>query len=154
VTFGTAQSPLPAHHYDDELRQHCETGIRRLAGEGAGVILGRGAAVVLGLSQGFHVRLYGPADRRVAQGAAIEGISEEEARHHLAAADRTRALYVRRLYRADAADPRHYHLMIDSTALPLESVTEVILAALGSAAARGQDPAGRPVPAPRAAARR
>ena len=153
VTFGTAQSPLPSYHYDDELRQHCETGIRQLAGEDAGVILGRGAAVVLGRGRGFHVRLYGPDERRVAQGAAIEGISEDEARKHLAAADRARGLYVRRLYRADGADPRHYHLMLDSTALPLDAVTEVILQALESfPAGAGDASAAEAVPAPRSTA--
>lgn len=147
VSFGTTQSPMPGHHYDDELRRHCETGIRRLAGEDAGVILGRGAAVALGRDCGFHVRLYGPAELRVTQGAAIEGIGAEEARRHLLAADRARDTYVRRLYRADAGDPRHYHLMIDSTALPLEAVTEVILRALESFGRASED--ARPAePAP------
>ena len=96
------------------------------------MILGRGAAVVLGKGRGFHVRLDGPPQARVVQGAAIEGISVDEARRHLEAADRARDTYVRRLYRADPADARHYHLVIDSTALPLEAVTEIILRALSS----------------------
>lgn len=129
---GPTQSPLPSHHHDASLRQHCEEGIRRLADAGAGVILGRGAAVVLGKDRGFHVRLYGPAEARAVQGAAIEAISQEEARSHLAAADRARDAYVRRLYRADPADPRYYHLMIDSTALSLDSVTELILQAVAA----------------------
>ena len=69
------------------------------------------------------------------QGAAIEGISEAEARRHLDAADRARDAYVRRLYRTDPADPRHYHLVIDSTALPLDAVTELILRALSRSSA-------------------
>ena len=48
------------------------------------------------------------------------------------AADRARIAYVRRLYRADPADPRHYHLVIDSTAIPLDTVTEIILRALAA----------------------
>jgi cytidylate kinase len=141
---GPTQSPLPAHHHDASLRQQCEEGIRRLAGAGAGVILGRGAAVVLGKDSGFHVRLYGPPGLRVVQGAAIEGIGQQEAERHLAAADRARDAYVRRLYRADPADPRYYHLMIDSTAIPLDGVVEIILRAVAAFAA--------PVPAPRDAA--
>ena len=129
---GPTQSPPPSSHHDDNLRRHCEEGIWRLANADAGVILGRGAAVVLGKGRGFHVRLDGPPALRVVQGAAIEGISEDEARRHLAAADRTRDAYVRRLYRTDPADPRHYHLVIDSTALPLDAVTEIILRALSS----------------------
>jgi len=129
---GPTQSPRPARDHDEILRGHCEEGIRRLAADGAGVILGRGAAVVLGRDRGFHVRLDGPPGLRVVQGAAIEAVSPDQARRHLEAADRARTAYVRRLYRADPADPRHYHLMIDSTAIPLETVTEMILHALAA----------------------
>ena len=96
------------------------------------MILGRGAAVVLGKDRGFHVRLDGPPGLRVVQGAAVEAISEDLARRHMDAADRARTAYVRRLYRADPADPRHYHLVIDSTAIPLDVVTEIILRALAA----------------------
>lgn len=48
------------------------------------------------------------------------------------AADRARIAYVRRLYRADPADPSYYHLVIDSTAIPLDAVTEIIVRALSS----------------------
>jgi cytidylate kinase len=146
VPLGPTQSPIPAYHHDESLRQHCEEGIRRMAADDAGVILGRGAAVVLGKGRGFHVRLDGPADLRVAQGAAIEAVSEDEARRRLDAADRARDAYVRRLYRADPTDTRHYHLVIDSTAISLDAVTELILQALASV----PDPA--PVPPPRVTA--
>ena len=146
VPLGPTQSPIPAYHQDESLRQHCEEGIRRLAADNAGVILGRGAAVVLGKGHGFHVRLDGPADLRVVQGASIEAIGPEEARRHLDAADRARDAYVRRLYRADPTDTRHYHLVIDSTAIPLDAVTDLILQALAAA------PDQASIPAPRATA--
>lgn len=129
---GPTQTPPPSSHQDQILRRHCEQGIRRLAEANAGVILGRGAAVVLGRGHGFHVRLDGPPRLRAVQGAAIEHISEAEARRHLDAADRARDAYVRRLYRTDPSDACHYHLIIDSTALPLATVTEIILRALSS----------------------
>jgi cytidylate kinase len=127
---GPTQSAPPTRHQDDELRRYCESDIRALGEAGAGVILGRGAAIVLGKGRGFHVRLDGPPQARVGQGAAIEGISVAQARRHLEAADRARDTYVRRLYRTDPADPRHYHLVIDSTAMPLDAVTELIVRAL------------------------
>jgi cytidylate kinase len=137
---GPTQSPPPSH-LDDSLRHSGEHGIHHLAQSGAGVVLGRGAAVVLGKGRGFHVRLYGPRDRRIVQGAVVEGISQEQARRHMDAADRARDAYVRRLYRCDPADPHHYHLMIDSTALPLDTVVDVIVRALAASPA--------PVPPPR-----
>ncbi|HEY6297069.1 MAG TPA: cytidylate kinase family protein, partial [Streptosporangiaceae bacterium] len=96
---------------------------------GGGVILGRAAAVVLGKDRGFHVRLDGPAARRVSRGAEIEGISAAEAQVRLRAADKARVAYVRRLYRTDPADPSLYHLVIDSTAIPVDTVIELILVA-------------------------
>jgi cytidylate kinase len=144
ASFGSTQSPLPASLYDEELRRGGEEGILALAAAGGGVVLGRGAAVVLGRERGFHVRLYGPAELRAAQGAGIEGIGPDEARKHLTAADRARDAYVRRLYHVDPADPKHYHLMIDSTALPLDVVTELVFRAVTACPAA--------VPAPRAVA--
>jgi cytidylate kinase len=126
---GPTQSPPSTHHQDEHLRGHAEAGIQRLLVGDGGVILGRGAAVVLGKDRGFHVRLDGPAERRVVQGAAIEGISEEQARERLSAADKARTAYVRRLYRCDPADASLYHLVIDSTAIPLDTVIELILTA-------------------------
>jgi cytidylate kinase len=129
MPVGPTVSPPSAHHQDQHLRGNGETGILRLLAGGGGVILGRAAAVVLGKDRGFHVRLDGPASRRVVQGAVVEGISEEQARARLRAADKARTAYVRRLYRTDPADPALYHLVIDSTAVPLDTVIELVLAA-------------------------
>ena len=126
---GPTQSPPSTHHQDEHLRGHGEAGIHRLLAAVGGVILGRAAAVVLGKDRGFHVRLDGPAGRRAAQGAAVEGISQDQARQRLRAADKARTAYVRRLYRCDPADASLYHLVIDSTAIPLDTVTEIILIA-------------------------
>ena len=126
---GPTQSPPSTHHQDEHLRGHGEVGIHRLLAGGGGVILGRAAAVVLGKDRGFHVRLDGPAERRVVQGAAIEGISERHAKERLYAADKARTAYVRRLYRTDPAEASLYHLVLDSTAIPLDTVIELIVTA-------------------------
>jgi cytidylate kinase len=154
VPLGPTQSPVPAYHQDESLRRYCEEDIMRMAADDAGVILGRGAAVVLGKNRGFHVRLDGPADLRVVQGASIEGVGPDEARRHLDAADRARDAYVKRLYRADPTDTKHYHLVIDSTSIPLDAVTDIIVQALAAtpdqAPEQGADPAAdtAPIPAP------
>ena len=140
---GPTQSPPSTHHQDEHLRGHGEAGIGRLLAGGGGVILGRAAAVVLGKDRGYHVRLDGPADRRILQGAVIEGITQEQARARIRVADKARTAYVRRLYRVDAADPALYHLVIDSTAVPLETVIELILAAARAQAAASRDAAAR-----------
>ena len=44
-------------------------------------------------------------------------------------ADKARTAYVRRLYRCDPADASLYHLVIDSTAVPIDTVIELIVTA-------------------------
>jgi cytidylate kinase len=136
---GPTQSPPSTHHQDEHLRGYGEAGIHRVVAAGGGVILGRAAAVVLGKDRGFHVRLDGPAQRRVAHGAVIEGISEEQAMERLRAADKARTAYVRRLYRCDPADASLYHLVIDSTVIPLDTVIELIVTAARAHSAAAQD---------------
>jgi cytidylate kinase len=142
IPAGPTQSPPSSHHQDGHLRAHGEAGIHRLlaAGDG-GVILGRAAAVVLGQDNGFHVRLDGPPQRRAVMGAEIEGITEDQARARLQAADKARTAYVRRLYRIDPSDPSLYHLVIDSTSMPLDTVIEIILLAARAHAASLGEPA-------------
>jgi cytidylate kinase len=137
---GPTLSPPTHRHHDDEIRQAAEEEVFALAVGGGGVVLGRAAAIVLGLDGGFHVRLDGPPHRRLAQGAAVEGVSIEEARAHMQAADKARTSYVRRLYGVDPAAARHYHLVVDSTAIPLSAVVELILI---SSAAFSVPPASR-----------
>jgi cytidylate kinase len=91
------------------------------------VILGRAAAVVLADLRGaLHVRLDGPAERRLAQAVELEGVERATAERHMRETDRAREAYVQQFYGADARDPALYHVVIDSTALPLDACVELI----------------------------
>jgi len=101
----------------------------RAAGEGA-VILGRAGAVVLRDHPGaLHVRLTGPREARIEQGMLLEGVDRATAERHVEETDRARETYVRHFYRVDAHDPALYHLVIDSTALPLSACADLIVEA-------------------------
>ncbi len=126
---GPTQSPPSTRNQRASQRRSAETEIRDLVQGGGGVILGRAAAVVLGAECGFHVRLAGPSDRRILQGALIEGVSQEQAEVRMRSADHARFAYVRRLYHADPTDSALYHMTIDSTAVPLDTVIDVIFQA-------------------------
>ena len=77
----------------------------------------------------FHVRLDGPGEARVFQAMRVEGVDEDEARRRQRNSDRARIDYVKHFYRADARDARHYHLVLDSTAVPLPTCVELIVTA-------------------------
>jgi hypothetical protein len=101
--------------------------IREHAAAGSGVILGRAAAVVLRDTPGaLHVRLDGPAERRLAQAITLEGVDRETAARHMRETDRAREAYVQQFYGVDARDATLYHMVIDSTALALDACVELI----------------------------
>jgi Cytidylate kinase-like family len=110
--------------------------IRERCAAGSGVVLGRAAAIVLRDAPGaLHVRLDGPAERRLAQAMELEGIDRDTAARHMRATDRAREAYVQQFYGADARDPALYHVLIDSTVLALDACVELVALA---AAARSE----------------
>jgi cytidylate kinase len=113
---------------DDAFRRATEDVLcQHAAGDGA-VILGRAAAVVLGsLSGALHVRLTGPVGARIEQGMRLEAVDRATAERHVAETDRAREAYVQHFYRTNPRDPDLYHLLIDSTAIPLRTCTELIV---------------------------
>jgi hypothetical protein len=98
-----------------------------------GVVLGRAAAMVLGdRPDVLNVRLGGRRERRLEVAVARYGRPAEELRREMDGNDRAREAYVRHFYRTDASSPRHYHLVIDSTALSLETVVDLVVTAARS----------------------
>jgi cytidylate kinase len=127
ASVGTITSPMVLLDSDDELREHAEEGLAGVASGRGAVILGRAAAVVLaGRPRAMHVRLDGPTERRIRAAAAIDGVPESVAAEHQAQTDRSRELWVKRLYRADPTDPKWYHLWVDGTRFGNDGVIEVI----------------------------
>ncbi|MFI5053416.1 MAG: AAA family ATPase, partial [Acidimicrobiia bacterium] len=124
-------------------REQTEQIIHDIAATGGGVILGRAGAIVLRDDPtALHVRLDGPIEARLARATEFEGIDDATARKRLAQTDRAREAYVKHFYKCDARDPRHYHLVIDSTVLATETCVDLIVLA-----AHARNPAPPPTPA-------
>ncbi|MGY1746723.1 cytidylate kinase-like family protein [Blastococcus sp. SYSU D00695] len=141
ASLGSVPDPVggvvPMAGVPDEraFRAQTERVLADIAAGSGGVVLGRAAAMVLhDRSDALHVRLDGPPERRVAAVVARTGYPRDEVRREMEANDRAREAYVRHFYRADPRSARHYHLVIDGTALPVESVVQLIVLA---ARARG-----------------
>lgn len=121
---------LSPEHDEDYFRLETERVLREQALTGNGVILGRAAAVVLRDDQrALHVRVDGPVERRIAQAMALEDVDMTEAERRLKQNDGAREGYVHHYYGVSARDPRLYHLVIDSTVIPLDACVELIVAA-------------------------
>jgi cytidylate kinase len=115
----------------DARRREIEAELRALQERGGGVVLGRAAAVLLRDDpRVLRVLLTGPPERRIEQAMAIEGIDRETAAVRLQRTDRARIAYHETLYCVDPRSPHLYHLMVDSTAIPLDTVVDLLVAAV------------------------
>lgn len=130
ASVGAVITPDPGFDDEDDIRRRSEEALAPLRAGRAGLVLGRAAAVALAdHPRAFHLRLDGPVPRRIVWAAGYEQLDREAATRRQNETDRARATFVKRLYRADPADPALYHLVLDSTALGVDGTVEVVTAA-------------------------
>ncbi|GAA2597422.1 cytidylate kinase-like family protein [Actinomadura fulvescens] len=157
VTLGGMDVYLPDRTIlpEEEFVARTEQVMTRAAETDGGVLLGRAGAVVLKRRvDALHVRLDASKERRLARareelrrsaeaaGSSVEPpnarptartrTSQRDLERMLDDNDRARAAYVKHFYGVDSADPRLYHLVIDSTRLPEPAVVDLIVAAAGA----------------------
>jgi cytidylate kinase len=95
------------------------------------VILGRGGQAILqDKPDVLHVRLVASLDARVQRLHKQENFSLAEAQDIAVKRDQASAEYLKRFYNLDWADPTLYDLVINTTKLGLEGVTQLIVAAV------------------------
>jgi cytidylate kinase len=133
ASVGALIAPDAVLDDDETIRRRTEEGVRHLAAGAPGVLLGRAGAVVLASRPGaYHVRLDGPVERRVAWAASIEGLDLDAVKRRQIEADKARSQFVKRLFRADPADPRLYHLLLDPTVLGVDATVQILQSAAGA----------------------
>lgn len=136
-----AGMPLPPEDvgYDQRIME-TEKALRHAADSAGAVILGRGGVFVLaGRADTLHVRLDGPEEARCRQAMSITDTSHDQAAKEMKDGDRARRAYIEHFYPGENwDDPRHYHLVMDSTSIPLDTVADIIVAAARARFARVQ----------------
>jgi cytidylate kinase len=133
-------APLPLREpgADDRVAA-TEEALRQSACRGGAVVLGRAGVFVLrGRADTLHVRLDGPASARQRQAMRHEELDEATAALQRRETDRARAAYVSHFYPGERwDDPANYHLVIDSTAIPLDACVELVVVAANQLFAAG-----------------
>jgi cytidylate kinase len=95
------------------------------------VLVGRAAVAVVGRREGvLHVRLVGDLAHRTTVVAGRYGISPAEAERRIRDVDAHRARYHRQWYSRDWADPRNYHLVLNTGWLGVERASDIVIAAV------------------------
>jgi cytidylate kinase len=101
-----------------------------LASHGECVIVGRGGAQVLPPETTLRVRLVGPPEQRIGSVSRRFGIPREEAARRVGTTDRERARFVADHFGKDAADPRQYDLVLNSSRFSVGECAGLIVDAL------------------------
>jgi cytidylate kinase len=131
ASVGAMMAPDPLLEDDDSIRTRTESALIDVKDGAPGVVLGRAGAIVLASRpRAYHVRLDGAAERRVAWAATYENLGLEAARRRQAETDKTRTMFVKRLYRVDPSNPGLYHLILDPTVLGLDRATQILVGAV------------------------
>ena len=130
--FGAGpDAPDPAvEQYRAELIAENARQLAEAAARG-GVIVGRnGAWLLADRPRTLHVLLTGDAEDRVRRAMAESGISHEHAVRRQQREDHIRADMSIALYDWDPRQPEHYDLVVNTSRVPLEAVTQAILASV------------------------
>jgi cytidylate kinase len=120
-----------------------EEAIRHTVTAGGAVILGRGGVFVLkGRQDVLHVRLDAPVEARRRAAMARDGLDYKTAARMQHATDYARRAYISHFYPREGAweDPRHYHMVLDSTAISLDACVDIITMAAKDLFARPAAP--------------
>jgi cytidylate kinase len=106
-----------------------EVAIRALAAAGGAVILGRAGVFVLKERPDvFHVRLDGDVEARRRAAMVHDSLDYKAAAKMQQDTDQARRTYIAHFYPRDVwDDPRHYHMVLDSTALSSDVCIELIV---------------------------
>jgi cytidylate kinase len=129
VPTGPSQLPPEAINSREEFRAECESALGKVADTTGAVILGRAGMVALGKRPNvLCVRLDGPVEERIAQ-VVRQGVDESNARRDQREVDKARDTYARVFFGAQQDDPRLYHVILDSTALSVDTCVEIIVRA-------------------------
>jgi cytidylate kinase len=99
-----------------------------------GVIIGRNGAVILAERPNtVHVLLTGTVEDRVARAAEAAGITQQEAAKRQEREDQVRSDMSKVLYGWDPRMPERYDLVLNTSRIPLDSVVNAIVDAVGLA---------------------
>ncbi|MGH7295713.1 MAG: AAA family ATPase [Polyangiaceae bacterium] len=101
--------------------------IQTLARTGSAVVVGRGSQFVVAPDAALRVRVVAPVEARLQNLMADRKLTERAARAEVERIDHERLTFVRTQYHRDPSDPSAYDLVVNTSALPLDRATDVVV---------------------------
>ena len=101
--------------------KHLVKVVSAIASHGKSVIVGRGANFIVPRNECLRVRVIAPLENRVANVARAYDVAEKDARQRVAHREKARNAFIRQAYAADARNPQHYDLVINTGGMAVDA---------------------------------
>ncbi len=112
---------------ETEIFIHMKNVLRDFAKRGNCILVGRGGVFASqDLANCLHLRLVAPYDFRVQKIMRANKMNQKEAESFISLHQKQRDDFVRRFAAGDIDDSRLYHLVINNSRLPVESIAEMV----------------------------
>jgi cytidylate kinase len=110
--------------------RHLVETVTSLGSHGACIVVGRGAAHILPPAHTLRVRLVAALEDRITYLSRVLNRSREQTARHIETTDRERALFIREHFHKDAADPRNYDLVLNTSRFTIAECADLIVESL------------------------
>jgi cytidylate kinase len=114
------------HLWPDQYLQHLMKVIGTIGKHGRTVIVGRGANFIIPPEGQLRVRVVAPLEMRIQNVAHTYNVTHPNAKRRIIRTESDRRAFIRKYFNADIADPINYDLVINSTCLDLENITDAV----------------------------
>ncbi len=120
------------HLSPNDYLRHLTWVLGTIGEHGNSIIVGRGANFVLPKERTFRIRFVAPKEYRIQHFIKTRGMTRTEATKCVEKKDEDRMGYIRNYFKADAADPSHYDMVVNTEMTGIEGAVKIVVDAFQS----------------------
>ena len=117
------------HLSPDSYLRHLTWVLGTIGEHGNAIIVGRGANFVLSKEKAFRIRFVAPKEYRIQHFVKSRGMTTTEATKYVEKRDEDRMGYIKNYFKANAADPSHYDMVINTEMTGIEGAVKIVVEA-------------------------
>jgi len=118
------------HLSPDVYFRHLSLVIAAIGEHSNAIIVGRGANFILPKEKTVRIRFIAPPEYRIQHFMKTRGMTRPEAQKYVEKRDADRVGFIKKYYKADASDPCHYDMVINTEMLGIDGSVEAVLGAV------------------------
>jgi cytidylate kinase len=115
------------HLSPDSYLRHLTWVLGTISEHGNAIVVGRGANFVLPKEITFRIRFVAPKEYRVQHFVKSRGMTKAEATKYVEKKDQDRMGYIRNYFKAEASDPSHYDMVINTEMTGIEGAAKIVV---------------------------